>query len=214
MNDWDERLKQLVLTAQTQQSTAERQILLMQIWQIIYAADHLYRPPRDKISGNYQDIYDDALWALLEYLGRNLDKYDPERSSVIGWVNMLLERRFIREAIAKWQKEENRFVRPTLADLDGLDEFDPPAPTPDISPTQIIKQYFEEDPDGVLQSECIPSYPRISFQAIVLRHHVEGESFTKIAKAFGVPYTSLVSFYQRRLKTFAPQIRAYVNQHL
>lgn len=214
MTDLDEHLKQLVLTAQAATDLTERRILLTEIWQTLYTSNRLYRPARDKISGNYQDIYDEALLNLLEYLGRNIHKYDSARSSVIGWVNMLLERRFVRDAIIRWQQEQNQFTHPTLADLDSPDDFDLPAPAPDVSPMQLIQQCFEDDPDDRFKNERMKSCPNISFQTIALRHHCHNESFTEIANTFEVPYTSLVSFYQRRLKTFAPLIRDYVEQHL
>jgi hypothetical protein len=51
----------------------------------------------------------------------------------------------------------------------------------------------------------------------VFRHRPqapEGDTFREIANTYAVPYTSIKSFYDRRLEDFAPLIRRYVEDHL
>lgn len=215
MEDFDQRLKHLVHEAQQHFGTAKGQRLLMQLWQEVYCSGRLYRPPRNKIPGVYEDVYDEAVLQLMEYTLRKIEAYDPNRGvSVIGWMNMLLERRFIRDAIGRVTQREQKFQRPTLADLDAEgDAKDPiaaiPVPTPQPLPSDLIQTCLQEDEGDRFKQACIPSYPTVNFQQIALLHHVEGYSFKEISAQLQVPYTSLVSFYQRRLKQFTPMIREY-----
>lgn len=78
-----------------------------------------------------------------------------------------------------------------------------------LPPSELIQQCLNEDEGNLFKRTYIPSYPSVNFQQIALLHLVEGQSFRQIADQLQVPYTSLVSFYQRRLKQFAPIIRAY-----
>lgn len=215
MGDFDQRLKDLVHEAQQHFGTPQGQTLLMQLWQEVYCSGRLYRPPKDKLPGVYEDIYDEAVLQLMEYTLRNIKLYDPSRgASVIGWMNMLLERRFIRDAIQRLTRREQKFQRLTLADLDAEEspqdaiETIPVPATPPL-PSELIQTCLQEDEGDRFKQACIPSYPSVNFQQIALLHHVEGYSFKEISACLQVPYTTLVCFYQRRLKQFTPIIRAY-----
>ncbi|MBL1179328.1 hypothetical protein [Pantanalinema sp. GBBB05] len=213
MDNLNARLEDLAQKAKIHFGTAQGRIYLMRLWEEIYKSGKLYRPPREKISGNYEDIYDEAVFHLMEYILKNICSYDPTRGTVMAWVNMKLDRRFLREAIARFSKAEAQLRRPTLASLDGesnvtdLEEL--PMPEVPPLPSQLIKRCLEEDCNDQFKCEQMREYPHINFQAIALRHHVDGYSFKEIAEQVQIPYTSLVSFYQRRLKAFAPLIKQY-----
>ena len=214
MTDLDQQLRQLIQSAQQHAGTATGQTLIMQLWQDVYRSGKLYRPPKDKIPGMYEDIYDEALAKLMDYTLRNIGAYDPDRGvSVIGWMNMLMERRFIPDAIQRFRHREQKFQRPTLADLDRDIAADPVEAIADSPPTQLPSELIlcclREDAGDRFKRACIPKYPAINFQQIALLHHADGYTMTEIAKQLQIPYTSLVSFYQRRLEQFAPIIRAY-----
>jgi hypothetical protein len=66
---------------------------------------------RDKIPGNYEDVYDEAVERLMKYTLKNIRRYKPEKIRVIGWLNMLLDRRFLREAMPMSLKERDRLPR-------------------------------------------------------------------------------------------------------
>lgn len=70
------------------------------------------------------------------YIYRNIEKYDLERGEVMAWCNVLLERRFFRDAISKVLGKPE-IQKMTLADLDNL-----PAPEEEIPIiTEIIEEY-------------------------------------------------------------------------
>jgi len=213
MEDLDQFLQCLVEECQQHVGTARGQTLLMQLWDEVYRSGRLYRPPSNRLPGVYEDIYDEAILKLMEYTLRNIHAYDAEKASVIGWMNMLLERRFIRDAIQRFTDREQKFHRLSLADLDEGSPSDAietiPVPSEHPLPTQLIQHCLQEDAGDRFKQTCIPSYPTVNFQQVALLHHVEGYTFTEIAARLQVPYTALIAFYQRRLKQFTPEIRAY-----
>lgn len=219
----DAHLTRLALRAQHYWGTHEGKTCLMEFWQAVYRlyqAGQLSRPPAYSRISNYDDVYHDAVSHLMDYVLQHLDRYDPQKASVRGWLNMLLDRRFFRDAQRKDRLREQRIRRPTLAELeqmDGYAAFDInhlPAPEPCPPRAALIQQCFIEDPGSAMQLDTMSAYPYVNFRAIALRYHLDGQSFRDIAADLQVPYTSLVSFYQRHLKQFAPMIRAYVEDQL
>lgn len=214
MENINDHLQQLTLAAQKHFDTPYGHQLLMCLWEAIYNSGRLYRPPRNKILGNYDDVYYEALYRLMNYCLRSIHNYNPERGSVLTWINVLLERRFIKEAIAAEQKHLQLLQNPVS--LEGLDEFHPldNYAVSNNSPllSEQIKRCLQEDPENRFKQAHIPSYPTANFQAIALQY-LEGYSLKEIAEQFQMPYTSLVSFYHRRLNSFAPMIRQYCENH-
>lgn len=221
MDELDEHLHQLALDAQKYFGKIKGRQRLMQLWGEVYGSSRF--PQRSRINRkifleNPDEIYDDAVYHLMEYLLRNISKYDPKRGSVMAWVSYLLEKRFVPEAIERVQRDRNRIQPSQNANsTDGRDN--PPtavevlaAAPPDPSQIKLllIQKCFEEDEDNLFRTTCMQAYPFINFRDVALKHHVNGLNFTEIAKLFAVPYTSLKSFYDRQLKKFAPTIRHYV----
>lgn len=225
MSDLDERLEQLALATQKQFGTAKGQVLLMQLWDTVYKSGNLYRPPKERLPSNYQDVYDDAVYRLMEYTLRNIGKYDPAKGTVMAWLNMLLDRRFLKDAIARANQAGDRTVHLTLTDLDDADQANRinaieyeieamRARDTQLPLSEIIKRCLKEDHSDQMKQASMPKYTHINFQTIALRHHLDGKTFKDIADEFKVPYTSLVSFYQRRLKSFAELLKQCVDRHL
>ena len=96
-NELDEQLKQLAILAQQYPPpTQGRQLALRKLVNGIVQSGRLGRPQRGQFSGSYEDIYDEAVQELLLYICQNVEKYDPERGSVMALVNVLLDRRFFK----------------------------------------------------------------------------------------------------------------------
>lgn len=221
MDELDEHLHQIALDAQKYFGKLKGRQRLMQLWGEVYGSSRF--PQRSRINRkifieNPDEIYDDAVYHLMEYLLRNISKYDPTRGSVMAWVSYLLEKRFVLEAIERVQRDQRRTEpKKNLKDADGKENprSDVEAiasATPDLSQIKLllIQKCFEEDEDNLFRTTCMQAYPFINFRDVALKHHVNGLNFTEIAKLFAVPYTSLKSFYDRQLKKFAPTIRHYV----
>jgi DNA-directed RNA polymerase specialized sigma24 family protein len=154
------------------------------------------------IFGSYEDIYDEAVQELLLYICQNVEKYDPERGSVMAWVNVLLERRFFKEAIPKILGKPN-LQKMTLSDLDNLA---PPEETESL--TEILKECIESDPDNLFKKEYLQNYPAANFQ-VLLQRRFSGKSWKEISAEFDINIKTLSSFYYRCVNKFSSRLREY-----
>jgi DNA-directed RNA polymerase specialized sigma24 family protein len=199
----DEPLKQLALAAQQHPPlTHGRQLALRQLVNGILQSGRLCRPQQGQYSGVYQDIYDEALQELLLFVCQNINKYDPERGSVMAWVNTLLARRFFREAIPKVLSQQNFRVM-TLSELDNL-----AAPEETETLTEIFQQCIESDPENLFQKEHIENYPAANFQALVKRR-IAGQSWKEISADLEIKVSTVSSFYSRCLNKFSSKLKQY-----
>lgn len=178
----------------------ERQSALRQIVTGIMRSGRLCRPQKGKFLGTYEDIYAEALQELLLYICKNIDKYDPERAKVMTWVNMLLERRFFKEAIPKVLDSPNRVNMPDPGDI--------PAPQKTTALVDILKELVETDPENLFKSAHIKNHPDATFQAFLLRRLAE-QSWDAIATEFGISVSTASNFYYRCLTKFLPKLKEY-----
>lgn len=201
----DERLKQLALLAQQHPPlTQERQLALGQLMQAILSSGRLCRPQLGKFTSRYEEIYEEARAELLLYICRNIEKYDLKRGEVMAWCNVLLERRFFREAIPKVLGKPE-IQKMTLADLDHLPS--PPEEAPIL--TEIINEYITLDPENLFKNTYIKNHPEANFQALA-NQRLEGKSWQNISEKFGLKIPIISQFYYRCLKKFAPVLKKAV----
>jgi DNA-directed RNA polymerase specialized sigma24 family protein len=203
MNRSDEELKQLAISAQQAPLLSpSRQVALRQLVNGILQSGRLCHPQRGQFTGRYAEIYDEAVQDLMLYICRNIDKYDPDRASVLAWVNVLLERRFFKEAIPKVLGQPS-IQRLTLDDLDGL-------ALPPHSPalTEIVRTFIEADPENLFKCEFLTGTPKVNFQTVALRR-LAGHSWQEISTEFGVKVGTVSSFYSRCVARFSRQLKAY-----
>lgn len=210
----DEQLKQLAITAQRQPLLTEgRRIALTKLIKGILSSGKLFRPDYSRLPHNffsvYEEIYDDAKQELMLHVCQKINEYDPERGSVMRWVNYLMDRRFFNKAIGNFRDRRENRVSQTIPTLDNLDNVEPenlslPDPTPFLSET--LRSYIEEDPEGILRMACIESRPQATFQALLLKRLAD-ESWQTISKDLDIAVPTLSSFYQRSLKKLAQKIQ-------
>jgi hypothetical protein len=204
-NQLDEQLKELALVAQRHpDGTKERRIALTRLIDAIWRSRRLCHPNSCQFQRVYDDIYDEAVQNLFFYICQNdnIRKYDPERASVIAWLNMLLTRRFFPEAIPKILGKTNEIQLETF-DLEFLDSSEP------ISLFEQVRQCIEDDPEGLFRSEHIREHPEANFQAIATRRY-SGVPWKDISAEWSIDLKSLNTFYQRCLKKFAPKFKEYL----
>jgi DNA-directed RNA polymerase specialized sigma24 family protein len=202
-NELDEQLKQLAISAQQHPAlTQGRQLALRKLVNGIVQSGRLCRPQRGQFSGSYEDIYNEAVQELLLYICQNVEKYDPERGSVMAWVNVLLERRFFKEAIPQILGKPN-LQKMTLSDLDNLA---PPEETESL--TEILKECIESDPDNLFKKEYLQNYPAANFQ-VLLQRRFSGKSWKEISAEFDINIKTLSSFYYRCVNKFSSRLREY-----
>jgi len=203
LDELNERLRQLAIVAQKcSPLTVKRQIAITKLIEEILNSGKLWYPYR----GQYcEDVYEEAQQNLLLYICQEIEKYNSERGSVMTWVNMLLSRRFFREAVAK-VREQHVIQLPTIFDLDNLTL---PEQTPLLS--EKIREFIEEDPEDIFKQEHIGNNIEANFQALVVRR-CAGKSWQEISSELEITVSTLSSFYQRCLKKFQLSIKEYLQQ--
>ncbi|MGH7998514.1 MAG: sigma-70 family RNA polymerase sigma factor, partial [Brasilonema sp.] len=86
-DELDSHLLQLACVAQRHPPhSQERQIALTKLIHSIVYFGNLWYPSKNQFFSNVQDIYNEARQELFLYICQNIDKYDPERGTVLVWV--------------------------------------------------------------------------------------------------------------------------------
>ena len=202
-DEQDEQLKEIAIKAQQHPPlTRKRQLALSQLINHILRSGRLCRPYQGQFLGIYQDIYDEALQDLLLYICQHIDKYNPERSSVIAWCNVLLERRFFKEAIPKvLDLPRQKISRSKFDKFVALTGENP-------APTEILKEYIEQDSENIFKKEHIKNHPEVNFQALAMRRF-SGKSWKEISAEFDINIPQLANFYYRCLNKFSKKLSSY-----
>lgn len=206
-DELDEQLKQLAISAQQHPPlTQGRQLALTKLVQAILKSGRLCHPHRGQFLHRYEEIYEEARQELLFYICQHIDKYNPERGSVMAWCNVLLERRFFKEAIPKILDKQS-IKKMTISDLDNL----PPPEEPPIL-TELLKECIELDSENLFKKEYIENNPAANFQALALRR-ILGKSWKEISAEFDKKIPTVSSFYYRCIKKFSGKIKEYCIEH-
>lgn len=201
----DAQLKELALLAQRHpHATKGRRIALTQLINAIWQSGKVCHPYSGQFQLCYQDIYEEAVQSLFFYICQddNISKYNPERSEVITWVNMLLTKRFFPETIPKIIGQENE-INLEIYQLENIPSSE------HISLYEQVIQCIEDDPEQIFIKAHIRGYPEANFQAIARRRY-SGVSWKDISAEWDICITSLHRFYQQSVKNFAPKLREYL----
>lgn len=206
LDELNRQLQRLALKAQQHSpQSQERQLALTRLVTMIFNGGRLCHPQRGSFGGRYEDIYAEATQNLMLYIcdNENIDRYNPERGEVMTWVNMLLSRRFFREAIPSvLGRLEIRRV--TLADLENF-----AAPEEPSTLLDCIKEVVAADPEGLFASVHVRNHPEVTFQALFQRRLVH-QRWRDIATEFGISVSTAQTFFSRQLEErFAPKLREY-----
>lgn len=184
----------------------QRQEALDKLFDEVQRQGRLWRPDKNTIN---EDNYNDAVQELWLYVCQSIEKYDPQRSAFMGWVNMLLRKRFYNLACSKNQgKYESIFF--SIDELKKLtDSF--LLNQQKTSLMEEVEECINSDIEGVCKREHIKNRPQISFQ-ILAQRRLAGDSWRDISVDVGISATYLNKIFQRSLKKLAPYIKTYVQQ--
>jgi len=205
MDGINEELQELALEAQKYQlGTQERQLALTKLISKIYRSGELPRPYLGKISPSlYEEIYQEAMQKTLLWICQNIENYDPQRGTAIGWISFFLHKRCIDMIKEHTQQKvisfEREFGEPTSELVSEKEN----------SLIQQIQEFIEEDPDNIFQQAHIKGCPEVNFRNVALAY-LAGKSWSEISVIFNVSISTLSSFYQRTLKKFTPRFRRYL----
>lgn len=207
--DWDWQLKQLIEQIKTYPSQSKKwQKAFAELFKEISKSPQLFRQHSSQSSLHDRYVFNEAKQDLFLYLTEHIHTYDPQRSSVIGWINMLLERRFIKRAYAKLKSD---IIPITYYDLDRANWLNATVEIDDreeLSLTEIMKRYIASDPEGVFRATHIRNFPEVNYQSVALKY-MEGASWKQMSEEFEVTISTLSSFYSRQTRRFAETIRHY-----
>ncbi len=160
--------------------------------------------------------YQDALQQMWLYFCQNICEgntgkpYDPNRGSVVTWLNFYLRQRLHDFYINK-QKEKVRITtseqlslgetKPTVDPLENI-----PA-KPDIPPLlEEVKRWVETDPEGELRRIHITKRSDVTCQVLILRRLPPETSWKTLAQEFNLSISTLSSFYQHQC---LPRLRKF-----
>lgn len=207
MSELEQQLRQLVEKAcQHPPGSPERQKSLTRI----------IRLTSGKLWRENVPYYQDALQQTWIFFCQNIcekttgERYDPNRSSVITWLNYYLRLRLKDYAIKDTQSKA-RVISPQIPTANsGEGSFNLleniPA-TPDVPP--ILEQVYawaKADISEELRSVHIEGKPHVNCQVLILRRLPPESGWKHLAAEFGVSVSTLSSFYQRqclpRLRNF------------
>lgn len=233
MDELDESLRQLALEAQQHPpGNRKRQLALQKLWSMISRSGKLYPPSKERIppSLSYEDVYNEALANLMLHICKNIDEYDPERASVLGWATFLFNKRCIGDVIRKSIRYQDvirksipdidrRFTTNSLSDLDTSHSIDKTdladkilySENESLLLSEMLRQCLIEDPKKLFQSTHITGYPSANFQSIALRY-LDRVSWQDMSSEFGISCSTLSSFFQRKLTKFKSIIKEYIQE--
>jgi hypothetical protein len=193
------RIYQLVLEACSHPpGSRERQQNLTKIIRLIDR--HLWRE-----STIY---YEDALQKTWIYFCQNIcegktgQPYDPDRASVITWLNNYLKRK-LQDYYLETQKRQAKIVDNQLKSLDEskkkVDFIDNiPAKTQIFPLLEDVRRWVETDPTKKLRRIYIENRPEITCQLLILRRLPPPTPWKIIAEELNISPKTLSSFYHRQ----------------
>ncbi|HEY9601957.1 MAG TPA: sigma-70 family RNA polymerase sigma factor [Allocoleopsis sp.] len=209
MDRLNEQLHQLVIEACSHPAgSAARQKNLTKIIRLI----------TNKLWKEYTPYYQDALQQTWVYFCHNIcegstgEPYNPERGSVITWLNFYLKRR-LQDSYLDEQKRQTRVVSLShessgLGDTEKkTDPIENLAAEPDVPPLlEQVRQWAQADSDGDLRRTHIANHPEITCQVLILRRLPPETSWKTLAAEYNLSISTLSSFYQRQC---LPRLRKF-----
>ena len=151
--------------------------------------------------------YEDALQETWIYFCRNICEgkpgkaYDPDRASVVTWLNNYLKWR-LKDGYINETKERQRIVSARLNDNDQVIDWLDNLPAKESPPPILeeIKQWAREDAENNLKEIHLKNNPQVTAQILILRRLPPETEWLDLAKEYGVSIGTLSSFYQRKCK--------------
>ena len=206
VDELSEQLRQLVAEACSHPSNSiRRQKSMTQIVRTIMRSGKLWQ--------ENASFYPDALQQTWMYFYRNLceantgQRYDPDRGSIITWLNGYLKRRlqdfYKEEQEQKARREFDRFT--DLGEsIDPINNLPAPPDIPNI--LEETRTWAETDTDEELRRIHIQGHPAVTCQVLILRRLPPETPWETLAAEFGLSISTLSNFYRRqcmpRLRNF------------
>lgn len=206
MDEIEEKLRHLAReTCKHLPNSSDRQRSLTQIIRLIMKSGKLWQ---DNVP-----YYEDALQQTWIYFCRNFceattgDQYDPNRSSVITWLNAYLKRR-LQDGRIQEQEKLARTASGAILEKDELiDPVETLAGAAEIPPIlETTRQWVQTDPDGELRRIHIQGHPKVTCQVLILERLPPETAWKTLSAQFNLSISTLTSFYRRQC---IPRLRKF-----
>lgn len=204
MNEREERLDSLVTEGcKHPPGSAARQRNLTRIIRLI----------GPKLWRENTPYYPDALQQTWVYFCQNICEgktgraYDPDRGSIVTWLNFYLKKR-LHDFYTDDRDRERKIATPKSDDsTENPDPLENIASEPDVPPLlEQVKQWVEDDVDGELRHIHIANRKDVTAQVLILRRLPPETSWKDLATEFNLSVSTLSSFYQRQC---LPRLRKF-----
>ncbi|MGK7876297.1 MAG: sigma-70 family RNA polymerase sigma factor [Xenococcaceae cyanobacterium] len=149
--------------------------------------------------------YEDALQQTWLYFCRNLCEsvtttaYNPDLGSVITWLNSYLKFR-LRDLNIEKAIDDTTRIQTSDEEFDLIAQIPAPAEVPPL--LQDLRAWAEADRQGKLRKTHLRDRLDINAQALILYRLPPETAWTALSKRFGVPVSTLSTFYQRKCLPF------------
>ncbi|MDJ0531219.1 MAG: sigma-70 family RNA polymerase sigma factor [Xenococcaceae cyanobacterium MO_207.B15] len=151
--------------------------------------------------------YEDALQETWIYFCQNICEgksgkaYDPDKASVVTWLNNYLKWR-LKDSYIRAKKQQQKTASIRVDENNKIiDPTDSLPAKPDIPPLlEEIEKWVLADSQNKLRRICLENYPQITAQALILTRLPPEIPWKKLAAKYGVAPGTLSSFYQRKCK--------------
>jgi RNA polymerase sigma factor (sigma-70 family) len=221
----DLELQQLALAIKQSPKRTDR-VVRKQIARLLTEISVRLQPAKQalikKWSGiiNIESIVAEAVSNALIEAVKNLDRYDPERASVMTWINGILKYRF-QDAL-RGHRERHKSISIENSDSQAeakiQSQIDKDSPIVAESETaymaDALRRFINSDPEGHLAKSQIRNNANATFKAILLMR-IEGLGWQEIADLLNIDTHSTVSsFHDRQLRKLTDYFRKYLSKHL
>ncbi len=160
--------------------------------------------------------YEDALQQTWVYFCQNICEantadhpYDPTRGTVSTWLNAYLKRR-LQDGYIRDQETRHRAAPAKTLTSDPDHPKNPVedvAAPPDLPPIlETVQLWVERDASGDLCATHIEGHPQVNCQTLILRRMPPEQGWKDLSAEFGLPISTLSSFYQRQC---LPRLRKF-----
>ncbi len=151
--------------------------------------------------------YEDALQETWIYFCQNICEgntariYDPEKASVVTWLNNYLKWR-LKDGYIKTEKQKNQTASVRVDQSNKIiDPVDSLPAKPNIPPIlEEVRKWVIEDPEDRLRQTHLDHHPQITSQLLIWKRLPPETPWKTLSEQYGISSGTLSSFYQRKCK--------------
>jgi DNA-directed RNA polymerase specialized sigma24 family protein len=217
----DRELQQLVIAIKNSPDR-KQPVVRKQIDRLLREILPRLKPAQTALISKWSGIVDiesivaEAVSNTLVEAIKNIDRYNPDRSNVMTWINGILNFRFL-DLLAKYRE---RYQSVSINDPDSMVELKIQAKiecdragVPELETASMaskLRQFIEADPEGHLDRVHVRTKSDATFKTILLMR-IDGFTWQEIADRLDIPHHSTVcGFYSTQLRNWSHYFRKYL----